>query len=283
MRHILCVLAVAAALGLAGRAAAQPAAGQPAAGPGPYLGVMIGPDGDTALIREVAPGSPAEKAGIKAGDRVAKVGTQEVKDVEAFLKAVAAHKPGDKVALTVERDGKEQTLTATLGERPAAAAGPGGPVPGAAPGVAFLGVQLQPLTPELRTRLKVDADAGAVIGDVVPGSPAEKAGLKRDDVVTAAASKPVRSPADLREAIQQTGAGRDLGLAVSRGGEKVTLTARPQAESVGQFVTPGTEPFPSVEAGSMLDQGRRIRELERRVAELEQRVRELDRKPGPPK
>jgi len=228
MRHVLCIAAVTAALALTGRAAAQPAA-QPA-GSGPYLGVMVGPDGDRALIREVAPGSPAEKAGVKAGDRVAKVGNQEVKDVDAFLKAVAAHKPGDKISLTVDRDGKEQTLTATLGERPAAAAGPG-PVPGAVPGLAFLGVQLTPLTPELKNQLKVDA--GAVVADVVPGSPAEKAGLKRDDVVTKAGGQPVRTPEDLREAIQRAGAGHDLALAVNRGGQNLTLTARPQAGSVG--------------------------------------------------
>jgi membrane-associated protease RseP (regulator of RpoE activity) len=137
------------------------------------------------------------------------------------------------------------------------------------------------MTPEMRNQHKVDT--GAVVTDVVPGSPAEKAGLKRDDVVTEAGGKPVRSPADLREAVQQAGAGHDLALAVSRAGEKLTLTARPQAGSVGQFVTPGTEPFPSLEVGSMLDQSRRIRELEQRVSELEKRIRELDHKPGPPK
>jgi S1-C subfamily serine protease len=280
MRYVLSVAAVTAALALTGRATAQPAAAQPA-GSGPYLGVMVGPDGDKALIRDVAPGSPAEKAGVKAGDRVAKVGKQEVKNVDDFLKAVAAHKPGDKVSLTVDRDGKEQTLTATLGDRPAATAGPGSSVPGAAPGVAFLGVQLMPLTPELKNQLKVDA--GAVVTDVVPGSAAEKAGLKRDDVVTKAGDHAVRSPDDLREAIQQTGAGHDLALAVTRGDKKMTVTARPQAGSVGYFPAPGIEQFPSVEGGSMLDQGRRIRELERRVAELEKRVHELDHKPGPAK
>jgi S1-C subfamily serine protease len=283
MRFHLCV-AILAALGIA-LGLTVPAAAQPAGAPA-YLGVMLAPGEEGkagVVIREVTPGSPAEKAGMKAGDRVAKVGDHEVKDVDAFMKAVSTHKPGDKLALTVERDGKEQTLTATLGERPAATARPDQPMPVPQRAPAFLGVQMAPLTPELRTQLKVNADAGAVIAEVVPGSPAEKAGLKRDDVVTAANDRPVRSPEDLREAVQQTGAGHELALAVSRGGEKVTVKASPQAGTVGYFLTPGDERSPSVDVGSMIDQGRRIRELERRVAELEKRLQDLDRRPQPGK
>ena len=295
MRYYLLIVALSVfgTAGLAGSAGAQPPAKGPAVQPGhapPFLGVAVGPVEDEkggVLIREVTPDSPAATAGLKAGDRVEKVGDRAVKDVDAFMNAVAAHKPGDKVALTVERDGKPQNLTATLGERPAATTerprlpGPMGPPAGRAP--AFLGVNLQPLTPELRAQLKVDAEAGAVIAEVVPGSPAETAGLKRDDVVTAVGDRQIRSPADLREAIQQTGPGKDINLAVTRGGEKLTVKARPRAGSFGYFLTPGDERIPSVDVGSMIDQGRRIRDLERRVSELEKRLQQLDHKPGPAK
>jgi serine protease Do len=250
---------------------------------------MVGPgdEGKAVMIRDVAPGSPAATAGVKAGDRVVKVGKDEARDVDAFMKAVAAHKAGDKLSLTVERDGREQTLTATLGERPATAAAPRPEPPaplvppvsqgGRAP--AFVGVQVQPLTPELRDQLKVKAETGAVITEVAPGSPAEKGGLKKDDVVTAANDKPVRGPDDLREAVQHNGTDKDLSLAVARGAEKMTLKVHPKAGSWGAFVTPGAERFPSADAGLMFDQGRRIRELEKRVAELEKRLQEMDRKP----
>src|SRR6476469_4586141 len=148
MRHHMWIVTV-AALGV-GFALTTPCAAAEPAGPPGFLGVMVGPgdDGKAVMIRDVAPGSPAATAGVKAGDRIVKVGKDEARDVDAFMKAVATHKAGDKLPLTVERDGKEQTLTATLGERPAAVARPEAPAPlvppvsqgGRAP--AFLGVQL---------------------------------------------------------------------------------------------------------------------------------------------
>jgi S1-C subfamily serine protease len=285
MRHHLWIVTV-AALGML--ALATPCAAAEPAGPPGFLGVMVGPgdNGKDVVIRDVAPGSPAATAGVKAGDRVVKVGKDEARDVDAFMKAVATHKPGDKVALTVERDGKEQTLTATLGERPATAAAPRPeapaplvpPVSQGGPAPAFVGVQVQPLTPELRDQLKVQAEAGAVITEVAPGSPAEKGGLKRDDVVTAANDKPVRGPEDLRAAVQHNGTDKDMALAVAREGKKVTVKVHPRAGSWGAFFTPGDRQFPPMDVGPTFDQGRRIRELEKRVAELEKKLHDLDHK-----
>jgi len=284
MRHHLWIVTV-AALGVWSALTTPCAAAEPAGPPG-FLGVMVGPgdDGKAVMIRDVAPGSPAATAGVKAGDRVVKVGKDEARDVDAFMKAVATHKPGDKLPLTVERDGKQQTLTATLGERPEPVARPQPPVPlvppvsQGGPAPAFVGVQVQPLTPELRDQLKVKAETGAVITEVAPGSPAEKGGLKKDDVVTAANDKPVRGPEDLREAVQHNGTDKDMALAVARGNEKVTVKVHPKAGSWGAFFTPGGDRLPPMDVGPMFDQGRRIRELEKRVAELEKKLQELDHK-----
>src|SRR5207244_2180761 len=90
------------------------------------------------------------------------------------------------------------------------------------------GVQMQDLTPELKDRLKVQADAGAVVTDVVPDSPAAKAGLKRDDVITAVDSRPVKNPMDLQGAIQTAGAGKEITLQVARGNEKLSVKATPR-------------------------------------------------------
>lgn len=280
MRRVLCTVAmVVAAVGLTSFAAVA-AQDKPQG----YLGVVVGPGGDGERgveVKEVTPKGPSAKAGLRAGDRVVKVGGQDVKDADGFVKAVAAHKPGDVLALAVVRGGKEQTVTATLGERPAPPARRPDLLvpPGDRPPV-YLGVQLQPLTADLREQLKVDVGEGVVIAEVIPGSPAEKAGLKRDDVVTAVGGHPVKSPADVREEVQDTGPGKELALAVVRGGEKLTLKATPRAGAFGSFVIPGDERFPFPDLGSMSDQGRRDRELERRVEELEKRVRELEGKPG---
>src|SRR5262245_47142146 len=91
------------------------------AAPG-YLGVMASKaeEGKSGpWLREVTPDSPAAKAGLQNGDIVTKIGDTDIKDVAGLTAAVAGHKPGDKLTLWVMRDGKEQKLEVTLGERPA--------------------------------------------------------------------------------------------------------------------------------------------------------------------
>ena len=67
----------------------------------------------------VGPGSPAEKAGVRAGDIIVAMGTLDVADLQGLTDALRAHKPGDTVPLRVIRDGKPLTLEVTLGSRPA--------------------------------------------------------------------------------------------------------------------------------------------------------------------
>jgi len=245
-----------------------------------FLGILLGPAEQGAqgvLVRDVTPDSPAAKAGLKRGDRIVKLDDEDVRDVEKFLRTLAGKKPGDKLNLGIVRDGKEQSVAATVGERPAREA----PAVPDAPGSrrpAFLGVQTQQLTPELKQRLNVEADAGVVVTEVVPSSPAATAGLKRDDVITAVNDQAVRSAADLRDAVQKAGPGKDVTLQVARGKEKQSLKATLREGNFGFFLTPGDDRFPTVDVESMFDQSRRIRELEQRVEELEKRLRERNKK-----
>ena len=87
-----------------------------------YLGVtpsLTTGGRDGALIQEVAPDSPAAKAGIQPGDLVVSVDGQAVENYSEMIAAIRAHKPGDKITLGVVRGGNETTITATLTERPA--------------------------------------------------------------------------------------------------------------------------------------------------------------------
>jgi S1-C subfamily serine protease len=67
----------------------------------------------------VTPGSPADKAGVRAGDVVVGMGTLDVADLQGLTDALRAHKPGDTVPLRLIRDGKPLTLEVTLGTRAA--------------------------------------------------------------------------------------------------------------------------------------------------------------------
>jgi predicted metalloprotease with PDZ domain len=98
---------------------AQPRDDQPQGQRG-YLGVFVGPaQGEKgAMVGDVTPDSPAAKAGLKRGDRIVKMDDKDVRDPDSFLQAIGSKKPGDQVKIGVMRDDKEQTLTATIGERP---------------------------------------------------------------------------------------------------------------------------------------------------------------------
>lgn len=65
----------------------------------------------------ITPGSPADKAGLKAGDVVIEFGGKPVKDLYEYTDALRSHRPGDVVEVVVLRDGRRMTFTATLGRR----------------------------------------------------------------------------------------------------------------------------------------------------------------------
>ncbi len=71
-----------------------------------------------ALVQRVEPNSPASQAGIQTHDVITEFNGEALKDESALPKAVSSHKPGDKVTLTVLRDGKTMQIPLTLGEMP---------------------------------------------------------------------------------------------------------------------------------------------------------------------
>lgn len=80
-----------------------------------YLGAAVRRgDAGLAVVEAVQPGSPADKAGIKAGDTITRVGDQAVKTPQAFREWLQAHRPGEALKLAVTRAGSPVEITATL-------------------------------------------------------------------------------------------------------------------------------------------------------------------------
>ncbi len=98
----------------------------------PYLGVSTTsvtpavaassnlPRTDGVYIQQVVAGTPAAQAGVRQGDIIFGIDNTAVKDITTFQKVLQQHKPGDAIALKINRGGNEITITVTLGERPQA-------------------------------------------------------------------------------------------------------------------------------------------------------------------
>jgi serine protease Do len=71
-----------------------------------------------AIVRDVEPGSGAEEAGVRRGDIIVALGDASIENTGDLLGALRDYRPGDTAELTLFRDGEEQTLSVTLGERP---------------------------------------------------------------------------------------------------------------------------------------------------------------------
>ena len=85
-----------------------------------YLGVSLPDDGAARLV-QVVPASPAGRAALQANDEVTAVDGNSITTGDELREAIDAKKPGDKITLTIKRNGNERTVQVTLGERPAAA------------------------------------------------------------------------------------------------------------------------------------------------------------------
>ncbi|HUO23598.1 MAG TPA: Do family serine endopeptidase [Caulobacteraceae bacterium] len=173
----------------------------------PEIAESLGkPDLKGALVDELSPGGPAEKAGVKAGDIVLSLNGSVVKGATDLTRQVAASHTGDPLRLAILRDGQNITIEAHSGLRPseeelakAQGQGGGGPAPdqgGAKPGV--LGLNLAPLDPATRRKFDIPAEVtGVVVTDLDADSDAAAKGVKAGDVVIRVNQRAVSTPADV--------------------------------------------------------------------------------------
>ena len=156
-----------------------------------------------ALVGEVTPKSPSEKAGMKTGDVITAVNGKKISDARELRLMIGSMAPGTKVQIEINREGQNKTLNVDLAEMPAGAAEQGAeaaPEEAAQPEKAtvFGGVAVADITDDVRTALNLPKDIqGAVIADIDADSPAAKAGLREGDVIQEVNKRPVKSAKDL--------------------------------------------------------------------------------------
>jgi serine protease Do len=150
-----------------------------------------------ALVAEPQANSPAQKAGIEAGDVITSVDGKEVKDARDLAKKIGAMAPKSSVKLTVLHKGAEKTLTLTLGELPNAkeARASAGDSDSSAD-VGKLGLTLAPAA-----RVAGAGAEGVVVTGVESGGVAADHGFSTGDVIIEIAGKAVSTPADVRDVV----------------------------------------------------------------------------------
>jgi serine protease Do len=184
----------------------------------PFLGVITEQDEKGgARIEDVTENSAADKAGLKEGDVIKKIGDVTISDPDDLTNTIRKHKPEDKITITYDRKGKTEKADVTLGKRKGA--------------MTFIGPDFNPMKnfnfnwqdgdnfnrnfnrsftirdgkPRLGIKAQDTEDGkGVKVLDVDDESAAEKAGIKKDDVITGFDGKKVTNTEDLINAARES-------------------------------------------------------------------------------
>jgi serine protease Do len=178
-----------------------------------------------ALVSAVEADSPAQKAGIERGDVILRFNGEPVADGNALRNRVASSQPGSKAAVTILRNGREETRQLVLAELPGQRVASNASQEGQGRG--RYGMTVSPLTPDVASQLGVRAKGGLVVEDVAPASAASEAGLRSGDVIVEVNHKPVSSLSQFQDAVTAD-SNRPALLLVNRRGSDlfVALSAR---------------------------------------------------------
>jgi len=227
-----------------------------------FKGKIVGTDPrtDLAVIKINAKDLPAAKLGdsskLKPGDIVLAVGTPfglnstitmgivsavgrsnvGIADFEDFIQTDAAINPGNSGGALVNTNGEVVGINTAIFSTSGGYMGVGFAIPSDMAKTVmdsiikhgkvvrgWLGVSIQDLTPDIAKSLGIKQQTGALVADVVKDSPAEKAGLKRGDVVISLNGKPVEDSTSLRNMVSAAAPGKSVELKIIREGKEQSV------------------------------------------------------------
>ena len=176
-----------------------------------------------ALVNDVQPKSPANRAGVKAGDVIVGLNGQLVVDGNELRNRIAQLGPSANVELTVVRNGNSHKMTAVLEELPSKSAA-ASPTPASREEHAA-GVRVEPLTPQLARQLGLEESKGLLVTAVDPDGPAADAGIRSGDVIQQVDGHSVTSSDELRRTLSS---GERPALVLVRRGEQNLFVTLPR-------------------------------------------------------
>jgi len=243
-----------------------------------------------ALVSDVAPDSPAERAGIRAGDVIVRVEKSPVETSADLVGYLRGKEEGERVDVLIQRGGAEEVVRVTLGPAPGRSEKEKKPdrrlpmpdlpdIVKPLGGSPTLGVRVQSLDRHLAPYFDVEPDEGLLILGVVPGSPAEQSGLLPGDVILELNGERVATVEDLRARLHRLSGGDDFNASIIRKGQREEVRGRiergwehPQRPGLAR---PRLERQRSRDS-RILD--RAERRMERELDRLREQIRRLERR-----
>jgi Do/DeqQ family serine protease len=209
----------------------------------PWLGIRIETLGDDSSIRELFKGidkgvvvrtieadAPAYKSDLRPFDVITEVDGKPVTSDSQLQREILRKKVGQNVELGVWRKGQTMKIAITTGELPneigRVAAAPAPTLEPREEDTNRFGLQVQDLTKEVATRLKLKTDQGVIVTDVAEDSIAAAQDIRREDVITEVDGKPVTNVASFRAALTKADPVRGILLYLDRKGSRTFAVLR---------------------------------------------------------
>jgi serine protease Do len=174
------------------------------------------------VVEAVEPGSPADKAGLQAGDVISSVNGQPVRTGADLVNPIAQTPIGQSVQLRYVRNKQAKDLSVTVADRSKIfpqSAESDEEQPDQSPDAGQYGLHTEELTPDLARKLGMGKLTGAVISEVEPATFAEDVGFARGDVIIEINHTPVNSLADYHTQMAKLKPGEDVLFKVARRSE----------------------------------------------------------------
>ncbi|HUH65486.1 MAG TPA: DegQ family serine endoprotease [Syntrophales bacterium] len=174
-----------------------------------------------ALVGHVFEGDPADKAGVKTGDIITEVAGKKIEDSHELMRIVAGLTVGEKVAVKILREGKEKTLTVTVGERKAEKE-----IARKGKSREHYGMTVQEITPDMAKQLGLAERGGVIVSQVRDGSPADDAGIKIQDIIIQVNKVKISSMKDFQNELKKDSKEGAILLLIRRGDVSFFVTLK---------------------------------------------------------
>ena len=172
------------------------------------------------LVGQVYPGTGAEKAGLASGDIIKSVDDKAIKNVNELVKEIQKKKVGQKVKLSIIRDGKGMTIEVTTTSMPDKPE-----LPKEKEGEEKLGARVQELTPQLALKYQISGiKRGVVVIGVEEGSVADEIGFEEGDVILEINRKKIETLKDFEKAVKDANIEKGILFHLHRKGSSFYLT-----------------------------------------------------------